>query len=152
MDDILFNFSNCYWISGILFLIVGSLYKSSRIITKQDLDVEVLLYIVEKYKPTTVFSVPYMIAELLQSKNLKAMDSIKCVITGGAPVSATLSERLNKFLPNGKISIHYGYTEISGIITDSGGRLDTVGQLAHNIEMKVNGEEKEVLPFLNFSL
>lgn len=137
MDDVVFNTSNCFWISGIIFLLAGSLYKSCRIITKEDAEAKVLVRIIEKYRPSTISVAAFVIPALLQIPNLKPMDSIKCLAIGGTPLSASIGVEFKKFIPNGKISLHYGCTELNGVITDSVDRLDSVGQLSHNVEMKV---------------
>lgn len=136
-DDILFNFSNCYWISGIVFLIVGTLFCSFRIITNQTPTIDLLIKIIEKYQVTTVLVVPYMIAELLQSKNLKKFPSVVNFITGGTLIGKSFMEKLLTFLPNGKIIHGYGSTEITGTVSISINSSEDVGQLVHNVEVKV---------------
>lgn len=95
------------------------------------------MQIIEKYQMTTVLVVPYMIAELLQSKNLKKFLSVKNFATGGTLIGKSLMEKLQTFLPNGKIFHIYGSTEVANIVAISINSSENVGQLTHNIEVKV---------------
>lgn len=69
------------------------------------------------------------------------MPSIRSFIMGGSKVIKKHADALAKYLPNGQIIFGYGTTENGGsVISASEGNADNVGQLYHNMQVKVKFE------------
>jgi len=79
-QEVLFTFSTLYWLSGVIILIVGSLYGGKRVITSKSFDAELFLDIVNRYQLTTCMLPPSALASLLHNKNCWANpDSEECL-------------------------------------------------------------------------
>jgi 4-coumarate--CoA ligase len=135
----IFQFSAIFWFSGSLFMIVGTLFKYSRIITTRAFDPSFLVEIVNKYKVTHTFAPPYGMINLLQLENLKPLPSVRYWMVGGSAVSKDLCEKFKPFIPNGMIAVIYGSTE-QGIVTinKSDDKFGSSGVPASNTCMKVS--------------
>jgi acyl-coenzyme A synthetase/AMP-(fatty) acid ligase len=118
-------------------LIAGTLYSSKRIITKQLANVEVLLDVIGRYKPTTVLTVPFIISEFLNSDKLKPLNCVKNYIASGTVMSPSLAEKLLPYIPNGRILNAYGSTENASVVTLSENKFDSIGKLGANFQMKI---------------
>jgi long-chain acyl-CoA synthetase len=97
--------------------------------------------VVQKYRPTTTLTIPYLIADLLEIQGLEPLDSLRNYIIGGTMVPKVIYEKLKRFVPNAKISNAYGSTEIGGISNFAENRVDSIGQLTRNMEMKIVDED-----------
>jgi len=67
-----------------------------------------------QYRCTWLTAVPPMIAMMLQERDLlahTALDSVRAVRMGSAPVSSSLLEAIHRILPNARIINAYGTTE-----------------------------------------
>ncbi|KAG5670851.1 hypothetical protein PVAND_001085 [Polypedilum vanderplanki] len=141
-----FLFSAIFWLSGILFLILGTLYKFTRIITTESFDAQLMVDIIKKYKVTHAFTPPFSILNILQLNNLEQLSSIKYWMTGGAIVDKNLCEKFKKFLPNGIIGTAYGSSE-QGVITENKNqnRYGSVGVVVNNTSVKIIDENGKSL-------
>lgn len=122
-------------------MLVGTIYSSARIITKASPDAKVLIEIVEKYKPTTVLTVPYLMAELLNTENLKPFKCIRNFISSGAILTKKLADDFRGVIPNGQLLNAFGSTENSCAVAIAVNQSESIGQLAHNLEMKVGSSK-----------
>ncbi|XP_001656167.2 probable 4-coumarate--CoA ligase 1 [Aedes aegypti] len=144
-----FAFSSLYWASGFYQLIQCPLNNATHYISIRRFSPEVLFDIVQKYSLTHVFCPPAQMAMVLQSPLLPQADlsSLRSFFSGGGFVSTTLRKSFEKLLPNCKISVGYGTSEIGYAASDGFGfaREGSVGMLAPNIEAKVlNDDDSQV--------
>lgn len=144
-----FAFSSLYWASGFYQLIQCPFNNATHYISTRRFSPEVLFEIVHKYALTHVFCPPAQMAMILQSPQLPEanLSSLKSFYSGGGFVSPGLRKSFEKLLPNCKISIGYGTSEIGYAASDGFGlvREGSVGMLAPNIEAKaLDDDENQV--------
>lgn len=112
LQDVLFNFSSLYWITGVYFLIMGALYGMKRVITTKNFTPQVLSEIVEQYKISILFLPPSMLdASLGDASAIKSgrhLESVRVFITGGAHVSNSLKKAAQEQFPDAKLVVVYG--------------------------------------------
>lgn len=141
-DDISFNTSSIYWISGLGNLLVGTFYGATRIITAAPVSTEKYLSIIENYKVTSViFGSARLSSTLKNEAFLKTnFESLKHIFLGGAVVPLFASSKFNSQLPNGNANNCYGCTEFGGIFTidfPKFSQTDTVGRLPSGYAFKI---------------
>lgn len=111
-QNICFNFSTIYWITGVIFLLVGSLYGSKRIITTQNYTIEQFNKIAKKFKVSSIFASPAAFAEYVAataiSENDKILDSVLTFLSGGSHVSKHIIDSAQKYCPNAKLVVGFG--------------------------------------------
>lgn len=138
----LFSFSALYWLTGIIFLVGGTLYGSKRVITRKTFDPDFMLHVLQKYKVTNTLAAPCHVSLLLNNDQMKPLKIVRTFQCAGAVVSKQLIEKMQPFLPNGVLSPVYGTTEAGSYIscgyevTHKSG-FGSTGQLFKNIEVKV---------------
>ncbi|CAD7089736.1 unnamed protein product [Hermetia illucens] len=139
--DILLCFSSLYWLSGVLSLIVGTIRGLTRIITSQPFTPELMLGLIERYRVTSIITPPSQLALMLQCPNIKTRDlsSLRDYHCGGSLVSPALCGEMEEYLPNGRISVVYGSTEIGGAVSTNMNpfKSGSVGKLVDNVQVKI---------------
>lgn len=137
-QEIYFNYSTLYWVTGVLFLVIGSLYGAKRVITGRPFSAALTIEIVNRFQPTTIHSAPSTIATLVKEKNLKPFESVKVLMLGGSKLSRSLYEAIAPFVPNGKVSSCYGITE-GDFIAESFycHRFESVGKPSPNVKIRI---------------
>ncbi|XP_065365856.1 uncharacterized protein LOC135958849 [Calliphora vicina] len=133
-------FSSLYWISGLLGLLINTARNVTRIISDQPYTPENFIEIVKKYKATIFLGPPSQIGLLLSCSKLQKTDltSLKLIYLGGSAVPYSFVEKLQPYVPEGKIFVTYGQTEVcaivaAGVATEDG----NCGQLVNNVEVKI---------------
>ncbi|XP_031639321.1 4-coumarate--CoA ligase 1-like [Contarinia nasturtii] len=144
-SDVILCFSSLYWLSGIVFLFYGTLNGSTRIITTDAYAPELQLRFIEQYKVTVTMNAPHHLTLMLKSAAFAKTDlsSLKRQMTGGSRTPMIVKNEMNSCLPNGRVYVGYGLTEISGIaaIDDPLSKdKDTVGRLNVGIHVKIIDE------------
>lgn len=139
-QDVLFNFSTLYWITGVYFLIVGALYGGKRIITTKPFSPSLMANILNRFQVTTCLAPPFALAALLETTNssLKSFESVEYLLPAGSIISKSLCEAIRPLFPNGAICSSYGTTEgcfLAGQFEEQ--RYGSVGKPAPNIHMKI---------------
>lgn len=138
-DDIVFSFCNCYWTTAIHILVAGTLYCSKRVITKVLDDADLLIDIINQHQITTVFSVPDVMYKMLHNPKIQPFPSIRNFIMGGSKLIKKHADTISCYFPNGQIIYSYGTTENGGSVISIGeGQYENVGQLFHNMNVKVD--------------
>lgn len=133
-----FQTSNIFWFSGIYFLITGTLFKCIRIITRNSIEPQLVVEIINKYQVNAIFLGPYVIAKMLQISDLKPMNSITDLVISGAPLTKELLESFKKFIPNGSVFNCYGCSEENYIaINDNPLKSESCGVPYYNFQIKV---------------
>lgn len=137
-DDVMLCFSQLFWISGVLTILVGTLNGAKRIITTEIFSPELQIRMIENYKITIISGSIYNSVLTLKSDKLKTADlsSLKYYFVGGNRVPADMPEEFSKYLKKKSgLSVAYGMSEI-GTITFSGKR-ETVGKLTSGRNVKI---------------
>lgn len=119
-DCVLFSCDAIYWSVGFK-PIMNSIYHGVvRIISSKPFTPELQLKIIEKYKVTTLFNTPSIMAACLKSDFIRKLDfsSVKRIIFYGSKVPNTLFDDIVHYFSNANLLIMYGLTEI-GIITQN---------------------------------
>lgn len=140
-QEVLLNFSNFYWESGIIFLVVGSLYGGKRIITTKPFSAELITELCNHYEVTSTFAAPSALASLLHMKKPEPLTTVEYFLVGGSVVSKKLCESIKPRLLRGEICAVYGMTEVD-LATDSFKyqRYGSVGTVAPNVRVKIIDE------------
>lgn len=111
-QDVNFIYSTIYWITGVAFLLIGSMYGSKRVITTKTYTPEHYLGVVKKFGVTSSFIPPSGIAEFIaittHSEAEKVLNSVRLMLLGGAHVSNYLRQSVKKYFPNAKLVVGYG--------------------------------------------
>jgi long-chain acyl-CoA synthetase len=112
--------------------------------------------LIEKYKITQTTMVPTMIAMMMGHPSFapERIQSIESLTYGASPMPPDLLEKLNKALPEMKLSQGYGMTESASIVTfltwedhDKGGpRLKSVGRPVPGVVLSIQDEDGNHLP------
>lgn len=142
-DDVLLCYSSMYWrLSGVLILLTGTLFGAKRVITTQLSSPELQFRMIEQYKVTFMLTSSYQATLLSKNELIKTADlsSLKYYMTGGNRIPKSVPIRINKYLPNGKVHIAYGLSEIAGMVSfDYPGihAKDAVGQLTAGMHVKI---------------
>ncbi|CAD7089735.1 unnamed protein product [Hermetia illucens] len=139
--DILLCFSSLYWLSGVFSLLLGTILGLTRIITSQPFTPELMLRLIEKYRVTSILTPPSQLAMMLQCPDIKTRDlsSLREYLCGGSFVAPTLCDKMEEHLPNGKMIVAYGSTEMGGLCTMNvnPSKYGSVGKLVDNLQMKI---------------
>lgn len=141
-DDVLLNFSQLFWISGLMVLLWGTLHGATRLITTQKFSPELEFHLIEKYKATIVMNAVYQMVSLVKSDLINETDlsSVKHYLVAGNKVPYDISAKLNEYLSNGNVHNVIGMTETSGIyagVFPEFSDKDTVGKLLSSVKAKI---------------
>jgi acyl-coenzyme A synthetase/AMP-(fatty) acid ligase len=135
-DDVGFNFSPLYWISGVLMFSVSLGTGMKKIITNKLFNPEFTLHMIQKHKITMYLAPPAHIRSVIRlakqrSANIK---SVRMIVTGAAVASDYLLNSIKSLIPKARIINSYGMTEAGGICLTE---LGVGGKVAKNIKIKV---------------
>jgi fatty-acyl-CoA synthase len=117
-------------------------------------DPRAMLEAIQEEKATVVTGVPTMFIAQLQHADFARFDvsSLRAALIGGAPCPVDLLKRMNSQMHCEEVSVVYGQTEASPVITmhSSGDTLEqrssTVGTAMPNTEVKVVGLDGSTAP------
>ncbi len=104
---------------------------------------ELLVDMIEKYKPTVVQAVPTLYVGMLQLEKFHQIDvsKIKMFGTGAAPMSGTTYRGLKELSPNTHVTEGYGMTETGGLASTTPAisrfKQGSVGMPILNTEIKI---------------
>ncbi|XP_070504886.1 acyl-CoA synthetase 7-like [Chironomus tepperi] len=146
--DILFNSSQSYWASHLIFSIYGVLYNIPIVITSQPLTPELWIDIVDRYKVTLVMVAPMVCYGILNSRKLKKLESTRIVLVGGSVFTTKLITDFAQIIPNGKVITVYGSTEadsISMAYKYEDGLIRSSGYPYYNTDIKIVNEDGTAL-------
>lgn len=125
-----------------MFLIAGAITGAKRVITTQPSSPELQFRIIEQYKVTTIMNSPFQTTLFVKSDSIKTanLSSVKHYFTGGGKIPQDVVKQIAKHLPNGKVNIAYGLSEVAGVATadfpEPHGH-DTAGQLISGMHAKI---------------
>lgn len=138
-SDVAICFSSLYWLSGWAVLFMGMMSGATRIITTQTYSPELQLRLIEKYKVSFALNAPHHVVQMLKSERLQQTDlsSQKFQLVIGAKTPLHVQADFNAHLPNGKVHVSYGLSEIAGILTINSNGNDSVGQVVNCSTVKI---------------
>lgn len=96
-------------------------------------DAEQCIQAIQRYRCTFLPGVPTMLQKILDELGSRsfALESIRLIMTGGAPVPAPLLARLKQVLaPDARVVTGYGLTEATALVTLTDVELDAAGMIA----------------------
>ncbi|XP_055617262.1 uncharacterized protein LOC129762763 [Toxorhynchites rutilus septentrionalis] len=145
-SDKLFAFSSLYWLSGLTMVLGGTIWGTTRVITRQMPSPELAMEIIERFQVSVAFFPPVHAFAIV--KNPLALEtvfsSIRMIHCGGALVPAQLKESFEKLMPGRYMEVVYGLSEIATLVSFSNGkhyRPGSVGFLKEGIEIKIVDDE-----------
>lgn len=156
-DDTVLAFSSIYWLTGVITLIVGTINGATRLITKEQFSADLQLRLIKDYMVTYMINATHQIVLILKSDLIHDADlsSLRQQYVGGSKLAFGVAAELNKRIPNARIQVTYGMSEISGPIAlgfpiisgkDSVGKLlngsiiKIVDEDGHRCDVNVDGE------------
>lgn len=147
-----FSFTPIYWGSGVSGLQYAVLNPNeTRISTRHPFSIELLIEIVEKYRPLQLTLPPTYLVPFLNSPLSKACDfsSVKVIISYGSIVTEEIREKFKNIFPDIFLSTYYGMTEGPATYAFKGDSYHglSVGKIATNIFLKVVDENENNLGF-----
>lgn len=134
-----------HWVSGIRSLIGGTLSGLTRIITTEVFSPETQFRLVEKYRVTFVVNSLHHLISMAKHKDIKSADlsSIKLQLCGATKIPFSVQAEMNAHLPNSKVYVGYGLSEIVGVASRNylgGNEKDSVGKLIDGCLAKIVDE------------
>lgn len=136
------NFSSLYWLTGFSNVIFNTLNLHKRLITSKPFTANLCFDLIQKYKLKHVFLLPPHVHLFVDSPKFKTADlsSINVFTTGGLFISEQLRRTLQSGLPNGKVIVAFGMTEVGGIVSETrphDALSSSVGRPAINTQIKI---------------
>jgi fatty-acyl-CoA synthase len=130
------------------------LHGSTIIFAAAAFDARAMLQAIQNEKATAASGVPTMFIAQLQHPEFASFDvsSLRAALIGGAPCPVELLSRMNSEMHIHEVSVVYGQTEASPVITmhrtgdTQEQRSATVGRAIANTEVKIIGPTGEIVP------
>lgn len=148
-EDVCFCYSSLYWLSGINSLLYCTKAAITRIITTEAFSPPHCLELIERHKVTKFFASVYQLIVLAKLNEVTNRDisSIRLVATSGCKVPFDAIVGFSKHIPNGRVAINYGLSELSGTIaaTIAKPKDESVGELLPGVKVKIIGNEGQRL-------
>lgn len=135
-----------HWVTGLIFLLMGTINAATRIITTKPFSPELQLQMIEKYKVTITFILSYHLIDVVKSGLISKVDlsSIKHLLVAGSRIPFTVRNELSSYLPHGCLNIIYGLTEMAATVAadfPTYSDKDTVGRLVNGFDVKIVDED-----------
>ena len=146
-------FYHCF--GCVLGTLCASVYGAALIIPAEHFDAEATLLAIEAERATAVYGVPTMFIGQLEHPAFaeRNLTSLRTGIMAGSPCPIEIMKRVVQEMHCGEITIAYGLTEASPVITQTRTddpldlRVETVGRAIPGIEVKlIDPETGETLP------
>ncbi|MFD1546768.1 class I adenylate-forming enzyme family protein [Nonomuraea guangzhouensis] len=111
--DAVFGTGAIIWGIGFPAIVGPALYAGMRLVLEQDWGPANFLRVVPRERVTHVSQIPSFYAALLGSSEHEAVDlsSIRVIMLGGEPLTATMLGRIKERLPEAGVYSYYGQTE-----------------------------------------
>ncbi|XP_055524351.1 probable 4-coumarate--CoA ligase 1 [Wyeomyia smithii] len=141
-DDTIFAFSSLYWLSGLIMLLVGTIWGATRVITRNTFSSKLAVDIVERFRVSVVLFPPSQASAIVNDANVGEInfDCVRLALCGGGPVSVRLRSLFNNLLPGKPLQVAYGLTEIGCAVTLTKGGIgceESVGFPKAGMEVKI---------------
>ncbi len=136
-------FYHCF--GCVLGTITAAVYGAAMVIPAESFDAEATLDAIERERATALYGVPTMFIAQLQHPTREGRDlsSLRTGIMAGSPCPIEVMKQVIGVLGANEITIGYGLTEASPLITQSRTsdplelRVETVGSLLPGVEAKI---------------
>lgn len=134
-----------HWITGLIFLLMGTINGATRIATTKEFSPELQMRIIEDYKVTISFHQSYHLVDILKSGLISRtnLSNIKHMVVAGSKMPFNIRKEINSYLPHGSVNILYGLTEMAATVTADFPNYtdkDTVGRLVNGFTVKIIDE------------
>ncbi|XP_055613182.1 uncharacterized protein LOC129759696 [Uranotaenia lowii] len=138
----IFAFSSLYWLSGLMILLVGTLWGATRIITRRPFSPKFALELFQRYRLNMVCMPPSQAFALIHEPGLERanLSSLRLFLCGGGQVTAHLKRSLQRYITKGSVEIPYGLSELGTAATHTRGefyRDGSVGYARAGMELKI---------------
>lgn len=146
-NQIIFNPSTLYWISGVFTLLMGIICGGTRVITTEEFSSQMQLRVIEEHKATIVENQSFYLLEMLKSGLLPKANlaSVKSLFAGGFKVPDSIMNEFNQYLPNGSVCNAYGITEIGyNVAIDYPHFTGKGGRITNGFSVKVVDEQNNL--------
>jgi fatty-acyl-CoA synthase len=136
-------FYHCF--GCVLGTITSVVYGAAMVIPAESFSAEATLTAIEKERATALYGVPTMFIAQLQDPTLEGRDlsSLRTGVMAGSPCPIEVMRQVIDRLGAREVTIGYGLTEASPIITQSRNtdplelRVETVGRVLPGVEVKI---------------
>ncbi|XP_055523863.1 probable 4-coumarate--CoA ligase 1 [Wyeomyia smithii] len=117
--DVLLGFSSLYWLSGVAFLLLGTVSGATRIITRKSFKPSLALDLLERFRVSLAFFPPSAAIAMLKHPRVLKTDfsNLRVLFSGGSMVSADLKQSFEKLVPKANFHVGYGLSEAGGVVT-----------------------------------
>lgn len=138
-------YSQLFWISGLLLLIVGTMVGATRLVTTADFSPDHQLRLIARHQVSFVFNAVYQMVALFKHRSIDAADlrCVRCYCVGGNKSPADVLAQMAAYFPNGELVNGIGMTEIGGLYAMAHLKQcppASVGQLRHRVSVRVVDE------------
>lgn len=116
-DIVLLYFTQVCFITGINFVLSGTMYNFTRVITAGNLTPKRMLQAIEKYKVSIAMLRPIRLTLAMKCKEIASTDfsSLKFVLTGGERIPQYIWNEFPRLFPECALTVSYGITELGSI-------------------------------------
>lgn len=143
-EDIVCQILPMFHVLGMVCSLFGNMVAGGKVVIPKDNHVATILDTIQKEKCTQLYSVPTLLLAIAGNKSFdpSMVASLKCVMMGGAAVTAPQLEMLGKCFPNAFLATGYGLSEMAPVsltrYRDSAEHVTkTVGKPMNDVEVCV---------------
>ncbi|XP_052739284.1 luciferin 4-monooxygenase-like [Bicyclus anynana] len=128
------------WFSALFLFVSTPILRSSRLQSSQPMTQEHSYYLINKYRPTFAMTSPNMLTTLFKAGDCEQCDfsCFELIIAAGSGVHPGLVKRMKEIMPNTKVMVMYGLSELSGMAFNYDGCLPTsLGRPLQSIQARL---------------
>ncbi|KAG6448550.1 hypothetical protein O3G_MSEX005564 [Manduca sexta] len=104
--------ANLQWMSALMFFVTGSVLGYTRLQTSVPLTPQILVMLINKYRPNVTAWTPYLLGQfLVAAENVCDLSSFRYIAIGGSAIEKPLYERFSKKC-GAFLYLVYGMTEL----------------------------------------
>lgn len=137
-----------FHIFGLNMLLMCTFLVGMPVVVVPRFDIEIFCAAVQRFRATMALVVPPMVLLLARSPVVSKYDlsSLRCVVSGAAPLSVGLGNEAERRLPNLRVTQGYGLSETSPVVTivpstQYREHRGTCGRIVAGIEIRLVDEE-----------
>ncbi len=129
---------------GLCFGLLGNMLADALIVMPETIKTAMVIEVIEKEKCTELYSIPTLLFAISSSKSFatERVDSIRCIMMGGAGVTVQQMLDLQKSFRNATFCSIYGQSEMAPVtLTPYGDTAEhvaiSIGKPVHGVEVKI---------------